>query len=257
MNTVEIEKAGEIAIFTLNRPEKYNAVNPNMVHALNETMMEFMEDKSLRVGIITGAGEKAFCSGADVKEWLPYVKATADRPWRIPPILTRGQYVTKPLIAAVNGIAYGLGGEIAMACDLRIAADTAVFRWPEPSLGILPRMGGTQRLPRLVGYGRAMEILLTNEKVDAQRALQDGLVQKVVPKADLMKEAVGMAQKICGLAPLAVESIKRCIRFGVEMDLEDGLDLENRLGMALYETEDYTEGRTALLEKRAPAFKGK
>ena len=157
----------------------------------------------------------------------------------------------------MNGIAYGLGGEIAMACDLRIAADTAAFRWPEPSLGILPRMGGTQRLPRLVGYGRAMEILLTNEKVDAQRALQDGLVQKVVPKADLMKEAVGMAQKICGLAPLAVESIKRCIRFGVEMDLEDGLDLENRLGMALYETEDYTEGRTALLEKRAPAFKGK
>ena len=155
MNTVEIEKAGEIAIFTLNRPEKYNAVNPDMVRALNETMMEFMEDKSLRVGIITGAGEKAFCSGADVKEWLPYVKATADRPWRIPPILTRGQYVTKPLIAAVNGIAYGLGGEIAMACDLRIAADTAAFRWPEPSLGILPRMGGTQRLPRLVGQWKS------------------------------------------------------------------------------------------------------
>lgn len=257
MNTVTVETTGEIAIFTLNRPEKYNAVNPDMVHALNETMMEFMEDKSLRVGIVTGAGEKAFCSGADVKEWLPYVKETADRPWRIPPILTRGQYVTKPLIAAVNGIAYGLGGEIALACDLRIAADTAVFRWPEPTLGILPRMGGTQRLPRLIGCARATEILLTNEKVDAPKALQDGLVQKVVPKEHLMEEAMQLAQRICKLAPLAVESIKRCIHFGMEMDLEDGLDLENRLGMALYETEDYIEGRAALLEKRPPVFKGR
>ena len=175
MSVVEVEKKGALAFFTLNRPDKFNAVNPAMVEALNQTMMEFMEDDSLRVGIITGKGEKAFCSGADVVEWLPYVKETADRPWRIPPILTRGQYVTKPLIAAVNGIAFGLGGEIAMACDLRIAADTATFRWPEPRLGILPRMGGTQRLPRLVGYGRAMEILLTNEKLDAQTALRDGL----------------------------------------------------------------------------------
>ena len=257
MSTVTLEKAGAIAVFTLNRPEKYNAVNPDMVQALNETMMEFMEDRSLRVGIVTGAGEKAFCSGADVKEWLPYVKEMADRPWRIPPILTRGQYVTKPLIAAVNGIAYGLGGEIALACDLRLAADTAVFRWPELALGILPRMGGTQRLPRLIGYGRAMEILLTNEKVDAQRALQDGLVQRVAPQECLMDEAMQLAHRICGLAPLAVESVKRCIRFGVEMDLEDGLELDNRLGMALYETEDYAEGRTALLEKRTPVFQGK
>ena len=159
MSVVEVEKKGALAFFTLNRPDKFNAVNPAMVEALNQTMMEFMEDDSLRVGIITGKGEKAFCSGADVVDWLPYVKATTDRPSRIPPILTRGQNETKPLIAAVNGIAFGLGGEIAMACDLRIAADTATFRWPEPRLGILPRMGGTQRLPRLVGYGRAMEIL--------------------------------------------------------------------------------------------------
>ena len=202
MSVVEVEKKGALAFFTLNRPDKFNAVNPAMVEALNQTMMEFMEDDSLRVGIITGKGEKAFCSGADVVEWLPYVKETADRPWRIPPILTRGQYVTKPLIAAVNGIAFGLGGEIAMACDLRIAADTATFRWPEPRLGILPRMGGTQRLPRLVGYGRAMEILLTNEKLDAQTALRDGLVNKVVPKQDLMAAAEEMAAKICALDEL-------------------------------------------------------
>lgn len=257
MSTVTFEKDGQIALFTLNRPEKYNAVDPDMVQELHDTMMEFMEDGDLRVGIITGSGEKAFCSGADVTQWLPYVKATADRPWRIPPILTRGQYVTKPLIAAVNGIAYGLGGEIAMACDLRIAADTASFRWPEASLGILPRMGGTQRLPRLVGYGRAMEILLTNEKLDAQTALRDGLVNRVVPKEELMPAARAMAEKICALAPLAVNYIKRCVAEGTEMSLSAGLALENDLGMKLYETHDYLEGSAAFREKRKPRFEGR
>ena len=257
MSTVTVTHEGPIAIFTLNRPEKYNAVNPDMVNELNQTMMEFMEDDSLRVGIITGAGEKAFCSGADVIEWLPYVKATADRPWRIPPILTRGQYVTKPLIAAVNGIAFGFGGEIAMACDLCVASENASFRWPEPRLGILPRMGGTQRLPRIVGYRRAMEILLTNERLSAETALKDGLVNKVVPQAELMQAAKEMANKICGLAPLAVKSIKRCIAEGTEMSLNDGLALENMLGMELYETEDYAEGSASFREKRDPCFKGK
>ena len=116
-------------------------------------MLDFMEDPDLYVGILTGAGGKAFCSGADVTEWLPFVKATADRPWRIPRTPMRGLYVTKPLIAAVNGLAYGGGGELALACDLRIAAEHASFRWPEPSLGLLPRFGGTQRLPRIIGYG--------------------------------------------------------------------------------------------------------
>lgn len=257
MSTVTFEKDGQIALFTLNRPEKHNAVNPDMVRELHDTMVEFMEDGDLRVGIITGSGEKAFCSGADVSQWLPYVKATADRPWRIPPILTRGQYVTKPLIAAVNGIAYGFGGEIAMACDLRIAADTAAFRWPEPSLGILPRMGGTQRLPRLVGYGRAMEILLTNEKLDARTALRDGLVNQVVPKEELMPAARAMAEKICDLAPLAVSYIKRCVAEGAEMPLSAGLALENDLGMKLYGTQDYLEGSAAFREKRTPRFEGK
>lgn len=257
MSTVTFEKDGQIAVFTLNRPEKFNAVDPDMVRALHETMMEFMEDETLRVGIVTGSGEKAFCSGADVSTWLPYVKATADRPWRIPPILTRGQYITKPLIAAVNGIAFGFGGEIAMACDLRIASTAASFRFPEPSLGILPRMGGTQRLPRLVGYGRAMEILLTNEKLDAQTALRDGLVNRVVPNEDLMAAAKETAAKICALAPLAVKHIKRCLWEGTEMPLTNGLALENTLGMELYATEDYAEGVAAFRERRPPRFTGR
>jgi len=169
----------------------------------------------------------------------------------------RGQYVTKPLIAAVNGVAFGGGGELALACDIRIASENASFRWPEPSLGIMPRLGGTQRLPRLIGYNRAMSILLTNEKVDAQTALQIGLVEKVVPQDQLLDAAMETAEKICALAPLAVRGIKQALRYGIEMDLEDGLDLENRLAMPLFDTEDYTEGRTAFAEKRKAEFKGK
>ena len=190
-------------------------------------------------------------------EWLPFVKATADRPWRIPRTPMRGLYVTKPLIAAVNGLAYGGGGELALACDLRIAAEHASFRWPEPSLGLLPRFGGTQRLPRIIGYGRAMQILLTNEKVDAQTALQIGLVNQVVPAEQLLDAALQAAEKICQLAPLAVRSIKQCLSQGYDMPLRDGLALENTLGMALYQTEDYLEGGRAFQEKRPPQFQGK
>ncbi len=256
-NVFQFDKQGRIAVFTLNRPEKYNSLNPQLIEEMEQSLYEFMEDPELCVGIMTGAGEKAFCSGADVVEWLPFVKATADRPWRIPDTPMRGMYVTKPLIAAVNGVAYGGGGELAMACDLRIASENASFRWPEPSLGLLPRFGGTQRLPRLVGYGRAMQILLTNEKIDAQTALEIGLVNQVVPKEKLMEAAMETAEKIAKLAPLAVKSIKQCVAQGFDMKLEDAMELENRLGMELYQTEDYEEGRLAFREKRAPVFKGK
>lgn len=257
MAVFTFERKGPVAVFTLNRPEKYNAITPDLMREMESNLMEFMEDPELRVGIITGAGPKAFCSGADIVEWLPFVKSTADRPWRIPNTPMRGMYVTKPLIAAVNGVAFGGGAEIALACDFRIAAENAAFRFPEPSLGILPRLGGTQRLPRLIGQGRAMEILLTNAKVDAQKALELGLVTQVVPQDQLMDAAFALAEKICKLAPLAVNAIKRCVVEGGEMSLEDGLALENRLGMGLYQTEDYEEGRAAFREKRPAVFKGK
>jgi enoyl-CoA hydratase/carnithine racemase len=257
MPVFEFAQEGSIAIFTLNRVEKHNAVTPEMMRLMEASLMEFMENSELRVAIVTGAGEKAFCSGADVAEWLSFVKATADKPWRVPDTPMRGLSVTKPLIAAVNGIAFGGGGEIALACDLRIASENASFRWPEPTLGILPRLGGTQRLPRLVGYARAMEILLTNEKIDAPTALKIGLVNKVVPQERLMDAARDMALAICKLAPLAVGAIKRCLAEGYEMDMEKGLALENDLGLRLYQTEDYAEGVLAFREKRPPVFKGK
>ncbi len=257
MSVFEFYREGHLAIFTLNRPEKHNAITPDMMREMESSLVEFMEDGELRAGIVTGAGEKAFCSGADVAEWLPFVKETADKPWRIPDTPMRGLYVTKPLIAAVNGIAFGGGGEIALACDLRIASEKASFRWPEPSLGILPRLGGTQRLSRLVGYARAMEILITNKKIDAEEALKIGLVNRVVPHDQLMDAAREMAEAVCKLAPLAVRNIKRCLVEGFEMNLEQGLALENVLGLELYRTEDYEEGRAAFREKRLPVFKGR
>lgn len=257
MKVFSFERRNLVAVFTLNRPEKSNAVTPDLMREMEAAMMEFMEDDALRVGIITGAGEKAFCSGADIAEWLPFVKQTADRPWRIPDTPMRGMYITKPLIAAVNGVAFGGGAEIALACDFRIASENAAFRFPEPSLGILPRLGGTQRLPRLIGRARAMEILLTNQKVDAQTALSIGLVNRVVKQEELMDAAMELAQKICTLAPLAVTAIKRCVCEGCELPLERGLALENEIGLTLYQTEDYEEGRAAFREKRAPRFKGK
>ena len=256
MSIFEFEKKGKIAVFTLNRPDKYNAYNPAMLYDMEKAMFEFMEDKSLFVGIVTGAGPKAFCSGADVVEMFPFVKETADCPWKFPKIPMKGLYVTKPLIAAVNGIAYGGGGELALSCDIRIASENAAFKWPEPSLGLIPRFGGTQRLPRLIGQAKAMEILLTSQKVDAKTAQELGLVSRVVPQDQLMDTAMEIAEKICLSAPLAVQYIKQCITKGSSMELEDGLELENRLGLALYQTQDYEEGRTAFREKRKPEFKG-
>lgn len=257
MDGLIYQKQGEIAVFTLNRPEKYNALTPDMLRLMESSLIDFMEDTDLRVGIFIGKGEKAFCSGADVLEMLPFVKATADCPWQFPKTLMRGLTVTKPLIAAVNGLAYGGGAELAMACDLRIAADTAEFRFPEPSLGLIPRLGGTQRLPRLVGLSRAMEILLTNQRVSADTALSIGLVNRVVPREQLMDSALSMAEQICRLAPLSVKTIKRCVYEGGSMSLADGLALENDLGLQLFRTEDYAEGSAAFREKRKPKFKGK
>ena len=253
---LEYRTEGPIAYFTLNRPERHNSITPEMMELFEKELMEFMEDDNLRVGIVTGAGEKSFCAGADVNEWLPFVKQTRNCQWRIPRTILRGLSSTKPLIAAVNGGAYGGGAEIALACDFRVASEKASFSFPEPKLGILPRLGGTQRLPRLVGSGKALEIFLTGQKVDATQALEIGLVNRVAAPENLMKAAEEIARQICQMAPLSVKAIRRCVYEGSEMSLEEGLALENELGLALYDTKDYDEGRLAFKEKRTPNFRG-
>ena len=162
---LKYEKEDKIAIFTLNRPKYLNTLTPNMMQELQLAMEDFRDNPNLWVGIITGSGEKAFCAGADINKWLPFVKQNKDTPWKMPKNPMRGMEIWKPIIAAINGYAIGGGGELALACDIRIASENALMWWPEASLGIIPRLGGTQRLPRIVSYGKAAEILMFGKKV--------------------------------------------------------------------------------------------
>ncbi len=251
------EKKEHIAVFTLNRPELFNAMNPELFRQLQDAFQDFAQDSEMRVGIVTGAGEKAFCSGADVKTWLPFVKECRQSPWLMPKTPLRGMELDKPLIAAINGVALGGGLELALACDLRVASEKAYFAFPEARLGILPRLGGTVRLPRLIGGANAAEMMFTGRRIDAERALTMGLVNQVVPPGEVMNTAMELAQDICQCAPLAVQAIKKSMRRTEGMSLEEALWCENALGLPLYDTEDYEEGRRAFAEKRAPKFQAK
>jgi enoyl-CoA hydratase/carnithine racemase len=251
------EKKGHIALITLNRPEAHNAMSPDLFRQLHDACEDFAQDPELWVGVITGAGEKAFCAGADVKTWLPFVKECRDRPWLMPTTPMRGMELDKPLIAAINGVALGGGLELALACDLRIASDKARFAFPEAKLGILPRLGGTVRLPRLVGSAWAAEMMFTGKLVDAQRALSMGLVNRVVPPGQVMEAALELAGEICQCAPLAVQAIKKSMRRTEGMSWEEALWCESALGLPLFDTEDYQEGRRAFAEKRPPVFQAK
>ncbi len=254
---VDYQKEGRIAIFTINRPEALNAINVSTNRELSEALVDFRNDPELWVGIITGAGERAFCAGADINDMLPFLKEHRDRPWDFPPTIMRGLELWKPLIAAINGVALGGGLEIALACDLRIAAETARLGLPEVTLGIMPGWGGTQRLPRLAPWCKAAEIILLGKPIDAQEAYRIGLVNKVVPLKEVMPVAREWAEAICRAGPLAVQAAKEAMIRGSGMSLEEGLRLENSLFAAIRGTEDSTEGTTAFVEKRKPVFKAK
>ena len=253
---LEFTVKGAVAYLTIDREASLNTLTPGLMRELEVACTRINVDPAIRVGIVTGKGPKAFCAGADIKQWLPFVARTREHPEDMPKTPMRGLKMRKPLIAAVNGYALGGGGELAMACDIRIAATNAVFGWPEASLGILPRLGGTQRLPRLIGVAKAREILLPGRRVKAHEALEIGLVSEVVEPEQLMEKAEEYASRICALAPLSIEYIKRCIDEGSELDLDAGLEIENTLGLKLYDTEDYQEGRKAFAEKRPPNFQG-
>jgi E-phenylitaconyl-CoA hydratase len=254
---VDYEKEGRVAIFTLNRPEAMNSMNMEAVRQLHQAMADFRDDPELWVGIITGAGDRAFCGGADIKDALPFMKEHSGDPWSFPPQIWRGFELWKPLIAAINGWALGGGLEIALACDLRIASENARLGTTEVNLGLMPGWGGTQRLPRMVPYCKAAEIVLMGRPIDAQEAYRIGLVNKVVPQGELMSAAKEWAEAICQVGPLAVRAAKEAMIRGSSMTLEEGLRLESSLFNYLSGTEDFTEGSAAFKEKRKPVFKAK
>ena len=249
-------KEGRTAIFTMNRPEVRNAINLQLLREFHEALLDFRNDDNLWVGILTGAGDKAFCAGADVKEFLPVVKEAHERPWIIPPTLGQLE-LWKPMIVAINGYALGGGFELVMQCDIRIAAEHARLGLPEVTVGMMPGNGGTQRLPRLVPFSIAAEMLFTGKAIEAQEAYRLGLVNRVVPLEQLMPIAKEMAECICQVAPLAVRGCKEALYKGINMTLEQGLQMEIATMRNVQSTEDYTEGTKAFAEKRKAVWKGK
>ncbi|MBN2240213.1 MAG: enoyl-CoA hydratase/isomerase family protein [Dehalococcoidales bacterium] len=253
--SIDYKKSDKIAIITINRPEAHNAINVQTWKELNEALTDLRDDPGLWVGIITGSGEKAFCAGADVSETLPYMRDNHQINWPAAPRYDIGLY--KPLIAAINGVALGGGMEIALACDIRIAVEKARLGTPEVTLGVIPGWGGTQKLPRVIPWAKAAEMVMLGRPVDAQEAYRIGLVNKVVPADKLMEEAMQWAEAFCKVGPLAARAAKEALVRGYSMPLEDGLHLEGSFFDYLLKTQDYIEGTSAFLEKRTPDFKAK
>ncbi|HJX03497.1 MAG TPA: enoyl-CoA hydratase-related protein [Dehalococcoidia bacterium] len=249
-------KEGKIATLTLNRPEALNALNVELISEISKALIDFMRDDSLWVGIITGAGEKAFCAGADIKEALPKLKEFRNMPWAEPPLF-RGLKLWKPLVAAVNGHALGGGLEVALLCDVRIASENATFGVPEVTLGLIPAWGATQRLPRAIPTALAAEMLMTGRLINAQEAYRIGLVNKLVPQAELMNTARQMADMLCKPSPLAVRAVKKAMYDGLNLSLPQGMEVEKEMTDYIVSTEDFAEGTTAFIEKRKPQWKVK
>ena len=254
--TIIYEKKGHIAYFTINRPEAMNAFNFATIQAFSEATIKFRDDNEAWVAIITGAGDKAFSAGFDLKELIPG-EDKLPSPGGGPPLIQRGLYIWKPFIAAINGVAMGGGLELALACDLRIAAETATLSVPEVKWNLIPGWGGTQRLPRMIPMAKAAEMLLTGDRIDANEAYRLGIVNKVVPAAELMDAAEAMANKIAKNGPLAVRAAKEAMIRGTSMTLDEGMQLELDLVESLLDTEDAKEGPKAFAEKRKPEFKGR
>ena len=258
LSLITTERKGSIEIISLNRPEKFNALSRDMIVALSETFTKLAGEDQLRAVILTGAGDKAFCAGTDIGELTELTRSAAEK------VSARGQSLCNqiesfpvPVIAAINGIAAGGGCELALACHLRVASSNASFSLPETKLGIIPAYGGTQRLARAIGSGLALEMMLTGKTVDAEEALQRGLVNRLTSIGDLLVETESLASEIAQLAPLAIRACLEAVTHGSELPLAAGLALEADLFAQLFATEDMREGTRAFLEKRRPVFKGR
>ena len=252
-----LEKKAATAYVTVNRPKVLNALNVATVTELGQVFSEIQKDESTRTVILTGAGEKAFVAGADISELADLDEASGKEFARSgQAVFDQIENLGKPVIACVNGFALGGGCELAMACTMRLASENAKFGQPEVKLGIIPGYGGTQRLPRLVGKGMALQLLLTGEIITAQEALRMGLVNEVTSSADLISRAEAIAQKILANGPVAVQRVLEAANRGLDMTLAEGLQIEADLFATCCTTADKKEGTTAFLEKRTPQFHG-
>jgi enoyl-CoA hydratase len=252
---VDVEIENSVATILLNRPEALNAFNTDQLNALLDTLRGLRENKSVRVLIITGAGDRAFAAGADIKTMSGMSKAKGLAFARLGHSVAYAiESLPVPVIAAVNGFALGGGCELALACDIRLASENAVFGQPEVIIGVPPGWGGTQRLPRLIGPGLASEMIFTGRRVDAAEALRIGLVNAVYPKAELLDKAREMADTVAANSPRAVAAAKRAIQTAFNGSVVSGLDTEARLFAGSFETNDQREGMQAFLEKRTPVF---
>ncbi len=253
-----IDRDAFVATITINRPKVLNALNAQTLDELRRAILTLKEDDGVRVVILTGAGEKAFVAGADINELAVQSPTSGrDHAMRGQHVLDVIEHMGKPVIAAINGYALGGGCELAMACTLRLAADTAKLGQPEINLGLIPGYAGTQRLARLVGKGRALELLLTGDQVTAAEAHRLGLVNRVVPAADLMTETRKLAAALAAKAPVAIRYILDAVHTGVEVPFAQAQVFEATLFGLVASTEDMREGTKAFLEKRQPQFKGR
>lgn len=255
--TIRLDRRGAVAVLTINRPDKLNALN-NEVHREGVLALdELKRDESVRVLVITGAGEKSFIAGADIGEFEGQTPVTQRNQFNEKTLFNALDAFPKPVIAMVNGFCLGGGNELAMACDLRIASESARFAQPEINLGIMCGGGGTQRLTHLIGEGRSMEMVLTGDMIDAETAHRFGLVNHIYPADQLEAETMKLAEKIAEKAPIALQLSKDAVKFASRSNLDEGLRREVDLFAICFSTEDKKEGVSAFLEKRKPVFTGK
>ena len=253
-----VDRADAVAVVTINRPKVLNALNAQTIQELRRALAELADDAAIRAIVLTGAGDKSFVAGADINELAVLTPAQGKEHARTgQAVLDVVEHLGQPVVAAITGFARGGGCELAMACTMRIAADSARLGQPEINLGIIPGYAGSQRLPRLVGKGIALEILLTGDMISAQRAYEIGLVNRVVPAADLMTEAKKLAAALAAKAPLAARYIIESVNHGFEMSLADAQFLEASLFGLVASTDDMKEGTRAFLDKRKADWKGR
>lgn len=257
MDELILKKEGPILYITINREKVLNALNLNIIEKLTEIFDEIEKDEEVLIVIITGAGKKAFVSGADIEEIMRAGRNRTEMILKGQILFSKIRNSSKVVIAAINGYALGGGCELALSCDIRISSERAIFGFPETKLGLIPGYGGTQLLPRLIGIGRAKYMIFSGESITAKEAYEFGLVEKVVKEEDLVEEVKKLAERIAKNGPIAVKASKRAIDQGIELSINEALMIELKEYEKVSNSEDAEEGIISFLERRSPSFKGR